>query len=158
MFSLPTRAASTSVLAAFAALSLVGCDSMPEIDNPFAKEDSSTFFQRVEANCSDYPVGGSDVADLLQNDEDFQAAARGLYDGTLSVDAFSTAVAQRHPADDANVAATGCIADQLLACKVESCRPLSDSRSGSTDAPEDFEPEAAVPTDADKGAVGSDKP
>lgn len=115
-------------LAALIALSTVGCSTDTSMTNPvlnagnlFKHPTESGFRAMARASCGTMSIGDSTVSGLMAGDEGFNAMVSALYQGDISNDEFMNQVLEAHPADDANVPATGCIMDQLAECFAEAC-------------------------------------
>jgi hypothetical protein len=107
-----------------AALLLGGCAS----DNPMSKAlqhnmgnlfsgpNEAGFLALVADNCGAEVVGGESVATLMDSDTTFRQLSARLFRGDISTDAFTNMLLQEYPAADANIPATGCVANQLNQC------------------------------------------
>jgi hypothetical protein len=88
---------------------------------PFARPTETGYLDLVRTYCGRLAVGDASVAALLDTDRRFLAATKGLYHGELTNDEFIREVLERHPAQDANADAIGCIVNQLQKCYSERC-------------------------------------
>jgi hypothetical protein len=119
----PARAgAAAPLLLALAAG--IGCTSdnpmqgalRDSVGRPFGGPTLRGFQRLIESNCGQERVGGQSVASLMTSDTTFRQLTARLYRGDISKDAFTNMLLQEYPAADANIPATGCVADQLDIC------------------------------------------
>lgn len=150
--SLISSLISTVAPLALVALALTtGCETATQWTQPWGGHVSqSGFFALTQANCSDLSVGERRLGDLLANDQLFQDLTTRLFQGDLSGDEYLNQLLALHPANDANVPATGCVIDQLQACQLGPCEvtesaALADTAPDLPPAPEDIEGLEALP-------------
>jgi hypothetical protein len=82
----------------------------------FGGPSEAGFISLVDKNCGAKTIGGQSIATLLEADTSFRQLTSRLYRGDISKDTFTDMLLQEFPAADANIPATGCVANQLDAC------------------------------------------
>lgn len=91
------------------------------VGNPLNRPSQQGFEALIRHNCADQTIGGRPVSSLIAEDEPFRTLTSQLYRGDISNDEYINQVLRLHPADDANIPATGCIIDQLQSCLSGNC-------------------------------------
>jgi len=160
-----------------AAAMLTACTGSPRTDqpmenfeNPFAGILKNPFHGPTEAGfldlaghyCSDFSIGNQSVGGLLAGDQAFRTLTTKLYSGDISNDEYINQVQELHPADDANIPATGCIIDQLQNCYNGPCEVTAgDGTPPPPQQPRALDPDVDAatsprPTSAQLDAMGPD--
>jgi hypothetical protein len=138
------------LLLAVVGLGIAGCGNEPRISdpltslgNPFSRPSEPAFRAMIKASCGTKRVGDTTVTALL-NDSDgpFNTLVSSLYSGDISNDEFMNQVLLEHPANDANVPATGCIIDQLAQCFADECKVQTPAERSATEEADQIEAEA----------------
>ncbi|MGB5737119.1 MAG: hypothetical protein WBM40_22045 [Thiohalocapsa sp.] len=96
--------------------------------NPFKRPTEAGFFALVRKNCAPYSIGGQGLGTLQPSDGGIGATTAKLDRGDVSNDEYINLLLQEHPAEDANVPATGCVINQLDTCLSTNCE-LTTSQS-----------------------------
>jgi hypothetical protein len=150
----PRPAALPALVIAIAVLA--GCGGTPSTDqqryvgaenpysgmlqNPFKRPTEAGFLSLVRHHCAGLGIGGSSVGALLASDASFKTLTSKLYRGDISNDEYINQVLAMHPADDANVPATGCIIDQLQDCLAGRCEVTASAGPATPRDPAQLEP------------------
>jgi len=111
------------------------------LENAFHRPSESGFLRLAEHYCASFSVGDTTVGALLTDDTPFRALSVDLYGGEISNGEYINRVVDLHPADNANIPATGCVIDQLQNCFSGRCEvATATGQSPPPQIPERLEP------------------